>query len=111
MDNQKFDYGEFHWGKGGFAASLLDFAVLFRQCDHQSDTCSLLCKSSMQTGSVNPEFHCELTTNLAHEILARVILRSGVPWGLVKTLNFSQLSLAMTYDASGAEFHANKSKC
>ena len=35
MDKQKFDYGEFHWGKGGFAALLLDFAVLFRQCDHQ----------------------------------------------------------------------------
>ena len=69
--------------------------------DLQSDTRSLLCKSSLQTGSVNPEFHCELTTNLAHEILARVILRSGVPWGLVKTLNSSQLSLAMIYDASG----------
>ena len=69
--------------------------------DLQSDTCSLLCNSSMQTGSVNPEFHCELTTNLAHEILARVILRSGVPLGLAEALKFSQVSLAMIYDPSG----------
>ena len=39
--------------------------------------------------------------NLAHEILARVILRIGVPLGFVKTFTFSQLSLALIYDSSG----------
>ena len=50
-------------------------------------------------------------TKTAQEILARVILRSGVPWGLIvsKMLNFSQLSLAMIWSriVLDTEFHGD----
>jgi len=36
----------------------------------------------------------------AHEMLARVSLRSGVPWGLVETVNLLPVSLGMIQDCS-----------
>ena len=60
MDKQKFDYGEFHWGKGGFAALLLDFAVLFRQCDHQRTASQQVPAQEEQS----PQKHGELCGSL-----------------------------------------------
>ena len=49
--------------------------------DLQSGTCSLTC-NPIQTWLVGPEFHHNLTKRFwQHEILAGVILRSGVSWG------------------------------
>ena len=41
----------------------------------------LICNPSVQTGLVNPEFQFELR-HTAHEILAGVVLRSGVHTGI-----------------------------
>ena len=49
--------------------------------------------------------------NLAHEILAKMILRNGVPQGLVKPMSFSQPFLAMIYGSSDTELHGKKSEC
>ena len=62
--------------------------------------CSLICNPSIQAWHVNPEFRYGLTIS-AHEILTRVMFRSGVPWWLINILNFSQLPAAMISDCSG----------
>ena len=70
--------------------------------DLQSDTWPLLCNSSMQIGSMNPEFHCELTKELCTWDPSKSDLEKRSSIGISQNFEkFSRPSLAMIYDSSG----------
>ena len=70
--------------------------------DLQSDTCSLLCNSSMQIGSVNPGFHRELIKEFCTQDPSKSDLEKRSSIGISQNFEkFSRPSLAMIYDSSG----------